>query len=122
MITELTEPQLKAIGLLLEGNTNNDVSKVLDVHYNTISNWKKNEVFMAEMSRQRKEMSKNAQNVFANKAEYAAKRIVAMIDDKETTRIQFAAAVKVFESASQTSIEDFEKRIEELETAITREV
>lgn len=67
-------------------------------------------------------MSKNAQNVFANKAEYAAKRIVAMIDDKETTRIQFAAAVKVFESASQTSIEDFEKRIEELETAITREV
>ncbi len=77
---------------------------------------------MAEMSRQRKEMSKNAQNVFANKAEYAAKRIVAMIDDKETTRIQFAAAVKVFESASQTSIEDFEKRIEELETAITREV
>ncbi len=74
------------------------------------------------MSRQQKDMAKTAQNVFAGKAVYAAKRIIEMIDDKETTRIQFAAAVKVFEVSTQASIESFEKRIEELEEAITREV
>ncbi len=122
MITELSEPQLKCIGFLLEGRTHQDISGEIGVHYNTITNWKKNDLFKGEMARQRKELAKNAQNVFANKAEYAAKRIVEMIDEPDTNRIQFAAAVKVYDSASQISIEDFEKRIEELEEAITREV
>ncbi len=108
--------------MLIAGIPNTEIAQELRVHFNTITNWKKNDVFKEEMRSQRKELCRTAQNVIANKAEYAARRICEMIDEADTTRIQFAAAVKVYETAIQTSIEDFENRIEELEQAITREV
>lgn len=108
--------------MLLEGKPQTEIALQLGVHFNTIGNWKKNEAYKEELSRQRKEMTKSAYNIFAGKAEYAARRIVEMIDDKEVNRIQFSAACKVFDTATATSVEDFEKRIEELEDKITREV
>ena len=118
----LTDKQSRAVELLILGTTVVKVAKEMEVSEQTLHKWKKKPEFVEALTQAKKEAIKKAQLVFSVKAEYAAKRLVEMIDDKDATTVQFKAATFVYSSAIGGTIEDFEERLLQIEESVTREV
>jgi transcriptional regulator with XRE-family HTH domain len=118
----LNPAQEKAIELIMAGRHYKDVAEEVGVSVTTVGNWRSNKNFAKALNKQKLGAAKAAQGVMAASATYAAQRIIEMIDDKEATRTQLAAAVKVYESAIGSTIEEFEARIQVLEDSITRQI
>jgi len=118
----LTSAQLSAIDQILEGRHYKDIAEDVGVHINTLTKWRCNKNFSAELNKKRKQATKEAQAVMTSNASYAAQRIIEMINDKEVSRTQLTAAIKVYDSAVGSTIAEFEERLEVLEETITRQV
>lgn len=119
---KLSDEQIEMLGYVLEGKTWVEISEKMNVHINTVYKRKNKEAFQVALKEKQKEGVRQAQAVFANKAAWAAQKIINMVDDPEATRVQFQAACKVYDSAVGITVEDFEDRIIALEESITREV
>lgn len=118
----LSPGQLKAIEMIVEGQSYKEVCEEVGISKSGLAKWRCNKNFVKELSKNRKQATKEAQNMAATNASYALQRIVEIIDDPEATRTQLAAAVKVYEYGTGTTIQEFEERIEKLEEMVTRQV
>lgn len=119
---KLNPDQLKMLSLILEGKNNLEIAKELDIHINTFYQRRAKDVFQEALRESYKDAVSTAQGIFSQKAAWAAKRIIEMVDDPEATRVQFQAACKVYDSAVGVTIEDFEDRLLAVEESVTREV
>ena len=118
----LSPGQLKAIEMIVEGRTYKEIIEEVGISKTSLAKWRTNKNFVKELSKNRKKATKAAQDMAATNASYALQRIVEIIDDKDATRTQLAAAVKVYEYGTGTTIQEFEERIEKLEEMVTRQV
>ena len=76
---KLTEHHFKAINLMLEGHTDSQVAKVVEVAPETISRWKNHQpLFKAELERQRSEIL----NIFHDKQVELALRALRLVEDE----------------------------------------
>lgn len=121
-IDKLKPEQLEMLELVLEGKTWVEISEIMNLHINTVYKRKNKEDFQAALKEKRRDGIRQAQAVFANKAAWAAKRIIEMVDDPEATRVQFQAATFVYQAGVGITIEEFAERLEEVEASVTREV
>ena len=121
-VEQLEPEKLEMLAYTLEGMTWKDMSEKMGVHINTIYKRKNSDDFQAALKEKHRECVRQAQNVFANKAAWAAQKIIDMVDDPETTRVQFQAATFVYEAGVGITIEEFEDRLIDIEESITREV
>lgn len=118
----LSPGQLKAIEMIVEGRSYKEVCDEVGISKSGLAKWRCNKNFIKELSKNRKQATKEAQNMAATNASYALQRIIEIIDDPEATRTQLAAAVKVYEYGTGATIQEFEERIGKLEEMVTRQV
>lgn len=119
---QLSNEQHKAIELLLEGSTNDEIATELSVHVETVRKWRRSKVFARFFSKERGKAVETAKAILQSNATHAAQKLVEMIDDKDITRNQFNAAMKVLEMSFQfTELDDLKDRIRQLEIGVNRE-
>lgn len=121
-IDKLKPEQVDLLERVLRGETYKQIASDLGIHINTLYKRKERPEFQEALKEAQRAGIMQAQAVFTNKAAWAAKKIVEMVDDPEATRVQFQAACKVYDSAVGITVEEFEDRIIALEESITREV
>lgn len=118
-MVELTEQQQKAIELMVDGSMSyKDIAKECGVEYQTIRKWRMKPEFVSELAALRREACSEAQSKLMAKANYAADKLIKMMDDEKTTRFQFQAAKLVLELALQSGFIEFEERLQVLEDAL----
>ena len=118
-MVELSEQQMKAIELMIDGDKNyKQIASECEVAYQTIRKWRMQAEFIRELASRRREAMSEAQAKLMAKANYAAQRMIDMMDDEKSTRIQFQAAKAVLEMALQSGFIEFEERLEILEEAL----
>lgn len=118
MENNLTEPQLQAVERILAGEAFQSIADDLGIHINTLRKWRNKKEFVAELARQRQTLVKEAQSILSAAASHAARRLVEMMDDPNTTRNQLDAAKKVYDAAIQGGLIEFEDRLNNLEEAL----
>lgn len=121
-VEKLKPEQMEMLQYVLEGKTWVDISELMGLHIQTVYKRKNKEDFQAALKEKRKDCIRLAQAVFSNKAAWAAKRIIEMVDDPDVTRVQFQAATFVYTQGVGITVEEFADRLEELEQSVTREV
>ena len=119
MENELTDVQLKAIDLMMDGKkTLKDIATDCGVAYQTVRSWRIKPDFIKELASRRREATTEAQARLMAKANYAADKLISMMDDKKATRIQFQAAKAVLDMALASGFIEFEERLQVLEDAL----
>ncbi len=116
---ELTEAQVKAIDLMVEGKKSfKEIATECGVAYQTVRSWRIKPIFVSELAARRREATVEAQSRLMAKANYAADKLIGMMDDKNATRIQFQAAKAVLDMALASGFIEFEERLQTLEDAL----
>jgi uncharacterized protein involved in exopolysaccharide biosynthesis len=119
MDNELTDVQIKAIDLMMDGKkTLKDIATDCGVAYQTVRSWRIKPEFVKELAARRREATTEAQSRLMAKANYAADKLIGMMDDTKATRIQFQAAKAVLDMALASGFIEFEERLQVLEDAL----
>lgn len=81
----LNEKQIKCIELLLEGELSaTKIAEIVGVDRRTISRWKKDKRFIAELQECSNEVKRQTQNYINSKSLLAAKKLWALTDSGDT--------------------------------------
>jgi transposase len=114
---KLTQKQSKAIILLLEGKSIEEISKALGIHYNTIYRWLETDLlFKRTLNEAKNKVFTEALEDLKTLSSEAVKTLKDLLirGHKDTARL--GSAKTILELAIQTKeIEELEKRIEALE-------
>jgi transposase len=114
---KLTHKQSQAIILLLEGRSIEDISKALDIHYNSIYRWLETDLLF------KRTLNKAKDKVFIEALEdlkvlssEAVKTLKDLLREGHKDTARLGSAKTIFELDIKTNeLEDLEKRIEVLE-------
>ncbi len=119
MVETLNPSQEKAVGLMIDGELSmKQIATECGVSYQTIRVWRMKPEFIQELATRRREACSEAQQRLMAKANHAADRLIAMMDDPEAGRVSFQAAKVVLEMALQSGFIEFEERLLALEEAL----
>lgn len=118
-MVELNDQHLKAIELMIDGDKNyKQIAAELKIEYQTLRKWRTQPEFIKELAARRRESMSEAQAKLMAKANHAADKLIAMMDDKDATRIQFQAAKVILEMGLASGFIEFEERLQALEDAL----
>lgn len=91
----LSDKQLEAINLLLEGKPKTQIAKDLNIQRSTLYNWLNNEEFIATMDKRRDEFLKDTMNAMKSDVNVLLDQIkkIALTSENESMRLQACQAL-----------------------------
>jgi transposase-like protein len=117
IIGKLTPKQSKAIILLLEGRSIEDISKALGIHYNSIYRWLETDLFFKRSLNEAKDkVFIEALEGLKTLSREAINTLKDLLRERHKDTARLGSAKTILELAIKTNeLEDLEKRIEILE-------
>lgn len=105
MSTKLKENQLAAIALLLTGMRSKDVAEKVDVAAETISRWRRDADFVAELNRRQVDIHDDARLYIRTLLPEATKALASILNNETaSTSSKLAAAAKIFDLCRMTVV------------------
>ena len=103
---QLNVKQDNAITLILQGSTDNEVAKSIEVSRQTVNDWKNNNIFfIAELNRRRNEIWNSQLEQFRNMVARALAVLEEDLQEENERRLRQSAAIHILKSVGLYGID-----------------
>jgi len=119
---QLSPEKHKAIEMMLDGHTNDEISKELGMAPETISRWKRQRIFAREYNRNAKEIVGGGMALLRAAYKDACEKLIDMAMTKGGDRVQLEAVRTVIKLVKDDDlVQEFAARLEKIEQMANRE-